>query len=274
MTIIFRAKTQEAYVIKILAELFSNNLKTGCFVLSEEGIFLCMPDSHNSILIDINLKSENFKTYKFNTKKMYIGINLAHLHRMTKFIKKKDQAELFIDSENPNELQIKVIPKENNKVVISSVTIQNIQNIEVELPSGYTKPVIVNSSDFQKLVKEMNNIGNIIKVKSSENQIEFSCNAGGILKRQVKFGECDEDADADEEKTEFTQEYLTEHLSRITKLSGLSNNMQIYHLPDKPLKFVSNVGSLGKISIFIKSKDEIEKDNLNNNAFDSEYDSE
>ena len=145
MTIIFRAKTQEAYVIKILAELFSNNLKTGCFVLSEEGIFLSMPDSHNAILIDIHLKSENFKVYKFNSKKMYIGINLAHLHRMVKSVKKKDSCELFIDDEHPNDLQIKVIPKENNKVVISSVTIQNIQNIEVELPGGYSKPIIVNS---------------------------------------------------------------------------------------------------------------------------------
>ena len=70
MTVLFKAKTQEAYVIKILAELLSNNIKTGCFVIDENGIYLCMMDSHKTILIDLVLKAENFSIYKFNSKKI------------------------------------------------------------------------------------------------------------------------------------------------------------------------------------------------------------
>ena len=81
-------------------------------------------------------------------------------------------------------------------------------------------------------------------------QIVFHCNAGGILKRTVQFGEEETDEDSIEGgSTEYSQDFLTEQLCRITKLSGLSNNMQIY--PGKPLLFRSNVGSLGKISIYI-----------------------
>ena len=36
---LFKAKTQEAYQIKILAELLTNNLKTGCFEVTESGDF-------------------------------------------------------------------------------------------------------------------------------------------------------------------------------------------------------------------------------------------
>ena len=269
MTILFKAKSQEAYIIKILAELLSNNIKTGCFVIDETGIYLCMMDSHKTILIDLFLKAENFSIYKFNSKKMYLGINLNHLHKMLRSIKKKDQIELFIEEKAPTDLGIKVIPKENNRTTISYIKIQSIQNLDIDIPSGYVKPIIVNSSDFQKMTKEMSSIGTTMKVTSSNYKVEFCCNAGGILKRKVQFGDDDEDDDADTTAaTEFSQEFITEQLCRITKLSGLGTNMQIF--TGKPLLFVSNVGSLGKISIYIKSKEQIESENYN--TIESDYD--
>jgi DNA polymerase III sliding clamp (beta) subunit (PCNA family) len=268
MTVLFKAKTQEAYVIKILAELLSNNIKTGCFVIDENGIYLCMMDSHKTILIDLVLKAENFSIYKFNSKKMYLGINLVHFHRMARSIKKKDSIELFIEEKSQNDLGIKVIPKENNRTTISYVKIQSIQNLDIDIPVGYGKPIIVNSSDFQKMIKEMSSIGTTMKVVSSNHKIEFACNAGGILKRKVQFGEDDEDDDLS--AYEYSQEFITEQLCRITKLSGLGSNMQIY--TGKPLLFVSNVGNLGKISIYIKSKEQIETENYN--TIESDYDSD
>ena len=124
MTIIFKAKSHEAYCIKILAELLSNNIKTGCFVLDEKGISLCMMDHHRSILIDLILHAENFALYKFSmNKKLYLGINLNHFHKMLKSIKKKDSIELFIDDKNTTELAIKVIPKENNNLHQIEITV-------------------------------------------------------------------------------------------------------------------------------------------------------
>ena len=148
MSTIFRAKTQEAYVIKILAELLSNNIKTGCFVIDDTGMYLCMMDSHKTILIDLFLKAENFQIYKFNNKKLYLGLNLNHLHKMTRSVKKKDSIELFIEEKSPNDLGIKVIPKENNRTTVSYIKIQSIQNLDIDIPTGYSKPIIVNSSDL------------------------------------------------------------------------------------------------------------------------------
>ena len=52
MTIIFKAKSHEAYIIKILAELLANNIKTGCFEIDNTGISLRMMDHHKKVLID------------------------------------------------------------------------------------------------------------------------------------------------------------------------------------------------------------------------------
>ena len=269
MGIIFKAKSQEAYVLKILAELLANNIKTGCFVIDVDGISLRMMDHHRRILIDLNLKAENYVVYRFNSKKMFLGLNLNHLHKMLKSIKKKDSIELFIDDEIPTELGIKVIPKENNRTTTSYIKIQSIQNLDIDIPIGYGKPITISSSEYQKIVKDMGNIGSVMKIKSKNFSIEFSCDAGGILKRTVKFGE-EEDEDELLDGEEFSQEFNSEQLCRITKLAGLSNNIQIY--PGKPLLFKSTIGNIGNISIYIKSKDQIELEGKEH--VDSDYDSE
>jgi hypothetical protein len=186
---------------------------------------------------------------------------------MLKSIKKKDSIELFINEDAPNDLGIRVIPKENNRVTTSYIKIQNVQNLDITIPTGYNKPIIVSSSEYQKLVKEMSSIGNTLKVLSKNYSIEFSCNAGGILKRTVQFGDVDEDDDPT--SASYDQEFVTDQLCRITKLSGLSSNMQIF--PGKPLLFSSSIGTLGKICIYIKSKEQIDSENY---TADSDCDSD
>lgn len=266
MTIIYKAKTHCAYIFKILAELLHNNLKTACFNVDETGIRLCMINNHKTVLINFTLESDNFTLYKFKSKNsMPIGINLSHFHQMLKSIKKKDSIKLFINDLSPNDLGIQVIPRENNRKTTSFIKIQTLQTLDIDIPVGYGKPIIVPSSDFQKMIKEMK-IADTITVIAKNFHITFKSNAGGIFKRQSEFGETgdsdDEDENEDDGDTEeYCKEFDTEHLSRITKISGLGTTMQVYAKDGLPLLFKSSVGTLGKISIYIKSHDLMDKEN-------------
>ena len=79
------------------------------------------------------------------------------------------------------------------------------------------------------------------------------------MKRSTDFGE-NEDSDDEKEndsengESEYSEDFDTEQLTRITKLSGFSANMQIYTKSENPLLFRCAIGSLGKISIYLKSK--------------------
>ena len=266
MTVIFKARTNNAYTIKILAELLQNNIKTACFEIDINGISLCMMDHHRTILIQVLLESENFSLYKFKLKdKLFLGINLNHLHKLLKSIKKKDSLQIFINDDSPTDLGIKVIPKENNRITTSYIKIQGIQTLDIDIPTGYGKPIIVPSSDFQKLCKDMSHIGNSIIVISKNFHIRFKCNAGGVMKRHVDFGETfdsdDDEDDSGDNHIEYNAEFETEQLHRITKIAGLSINTQIYCRKGLPLLFKASIGTLGKISIYIKSKDLIENEN-------------
>lgn len=261
MTILFKAKTREGYVLKVLAELLKNNIKTACLVIDANGIFLRMMDHHRTILIDMELNSDNFAPYKFKAPdKLHIGINMNHFHNMLKSIKKRDSIQIFIDDKSPTDLGIKVIPKENNRVTTSFIKIQNIQNIDIDIPEGYGKPVIVPSGEFQKMCKGLSHISNITNITAKMFIIRFSSNAGGVMKRYTEFGET-EDSDSETEdqvdvKPYYNEDFDTEQLTRITKLAGLNSTMQIYASNNNnlPLLFRTMVGNLGKISIYTKSK--------------------
>jgi DNA polymerase III sliding clamp (beta) subunit (PCNA family) len=216
-------------------------------------------DHHRTILLDLELESDNFAVYKFKKdEKMYLGINLSHFHKMLKSIKKRDSIQLFIDDNSPKDLGIKVIPKENNRVTTSFIKIQTIQNIDIDLPGDYGKPVIVPSGEFQKMCKGLTHMSNVTKITSKGFMITFSSDAGGVMKRSTEFGEREEsESDSEDEKDEhheYDELFETDQLTRITKLAGLAAAMQIYPKTGDPLMFRSHVGSLGKISIYIKSK--------------------
>ncbi len=270
MTIIFQVKTKEAYAIKIMAELLANNIKTGCFEIDSEGVHLRMMDHHRKILINLKLdgKSSGFSIYKFTTKKMFLGINLNHFYKMVRSVKKKDHIELYIDDENPTDLCIKVTPKENNRTTTSIVKIQSIQNLDIDLPNEYDRPISVPSSDYQKLIKEMNTIGNVVKISAKKFSIKFACDAGGVLKKMVDFGE----NDPDDQETIFSQDFNTEQLCRITKFAGLSDNIQIF--PGFPLLFKTNIGTIGNMDIYIKSKDQLEKESYELDESEDDDDSD
>ena len=88
MTISFKCKTSEAYQMKVLAELMTNNIKNGCFNVNEEGLSLRMFDQPRKTLVDLDLFSDNFSRYKFkNETKLCLGLNLNHFHKMLKSIK-------------------------------------------------------------------------------------------------------------------------------------------------------------------------------------------
>lgn len=254
MTIIFEAKTQEGYTIKILSELLQNTIKTACLEISKEGIKLRMMDSRWHILIDIILYSHKFNIYNLNINKtMYLGINLNHLYKMLKSIKKKDALKLHIEHDKPDQLFLTVYPKDRNGISFLSVHIQTIQHINIPLPVGYNPPIHVQSCDYQRAIKDMNNIENVITINMKKYSLTFSCSADNIFSSKVLFGEIEDDS-----AEYYCKKFDIEHFIRILKIAGLSKTLEIYGSYENiPLLINSNVGNLGTISIFIKTKDQI-----------------
>jgi proliferating cell nuclear antigen PCNA len=260
MTQIFSARTTDAYRIKIMIDLLSNIIKVAHLVIDETGISMRMMDSQRTILIDMMLSANNFHTFKCVPGKQYIGLSLTSLSRILRSIKKKDSINLFIeDNVMPLRFGVRVSSKDNTRVTTSYITIQVVQEIDIELPPINQKPIVLISSDFSKMIKDMNIIGNMINIKAKREQIKFSSNNGGILERDIVFGDTSSDSD-DSSVEHFNDDFSTEQLTKISKISGLSSELKIF--PGKPLIMISSVvGNLGEIRLYIKSKSQIDNEN-------------
>lgn len=262
----FRAKTSQGYVIKVLSELLSNNIKVGCFVLRKEGITFRMSDTHHQLCIDIELLAENFELFNVNftnavDNQILIGINLSHLRKMLKPVKKKESIEISKETHNTDELCIKISPKElGGKTTISYIKIQEIQAIDMTLPEGYEHYVSIPASDYQKMCKDMDSISQEILIESTKSMIRFTSDVSGIYSRSIAFGVSNED-----DEIEYCHHFDTEQLNNLGRLSGIgassANNIQVYSKRDLPILFKTSVGTLGKIKIYIKSKEQVENDN-------------
>jgi len=272
--------TKEGYTFKVVSELLQAYIKRGTFIVNTKGIFFTNMDkktTNGTVLVDLELFKENFVKFKCPQKdNLHVGVNLMHLYKMLKPIKKKDAITLSIEKDNPLDLLISVHQNGEAKPTPSSIKIIKSQVEEIASIEGYSDPIIATAKEFQKL-KNLNKISEIVTVsKPSGSVIEFLCEKKGVFKKKVLFGDgCESDDDDDDENDENDeneeeeeveeveeqkfppQTFDTESIIQLVKIATLSNTVQVYMDPGLPLKFRMNVGFLGHISILIKSKEMI-----------------
>ena len=178
---------------------------------------------------------------------------------MLKSIKKKDIVEFFMKEEDINQMHIKTIPKDYNRTTVSSISVQLAQNINVTEPDNYNKSIIVQSSDFNKMTKDISLIGSgNISIKHHEGMLYFSADADGIMKREVIFGQKE-----DSNENIYESSFSSERFEKITKISSLNDILHIYTAnKDLPIKLKTNIGNLGVLKIYIKSNEIIKKEDV------------
>jgi len=252
---IFQAKTEEAFVIKILGELLSNRLQFAHFKVNENGIFLLQTDRRAEQLIEISLLRENFSPYKC-TKQLVFSVNTTNLYKMLKCIKKKDAIRLYIHEDEPSILGICVEQMNENNRVLTTLKILNTHLEDIIRPEGYDTPIIIPNKQFQKM-KNLHNISKTMVITSKLNYIRFFCDGGELYSRELVIGN-ENDEDNAHIKRLYKQEFNTEYITGLTKCAGQSGSVSVYVDEENGLKIKMKAGGLGDLIVYIKSKELID----------------
>jgi len=257
---LFKAKTKEAFVFKVLGELLSNTLKFAPFRINETGIYLRQTDTKREQLLDIGFHKEKFTVFKCSSPINFI-VSSNNFYKMLKNIKKKDSVIIYIREDEPDKLGICVEQGEDNNKVSTTIKISYNQMEDINLPDGYNNPIIMNNKEFQKM-KNLHNISKTILVNSISGFIRFFCDGGDLYSREITIGEIDED---DSNDNQYEQNFYTHHLTQLTKCAGQSGNVQIFVHEDLPLKIKMNLGNIGELTCYIKSKEMIDEEHVDSN---------
>jgi len=252
--------TTEAFIFKNLIEVLQNSLTDVCFNFTPTAIELTTPDNEiqTNIWMNLTLHKQQFEYWHCDTY-LNVGVNLQHLNKMIKSIKKKDSLTIYITKERPNQFSIKRVTTigESRKPDISHINIQSLQLVASDFPSGYTRYHEIATADFQKAVKEMASLSSTIIVQSNEKQLTMRFKIDGLC---GKVAELDQDPseggheyDLDNVVYDFEKTYSSKILGQFIKLPGLNTKMKVYAEPRKNLKIEIDVGNLGTLAVYIRA---------------------
>lgn len=250
--VIFKAKTKEAFVIKIIGELLSNTLSFSQFLISDKGIFLLQSDDHRKLLIDVSLYKETFMMYKC-TKPINFLINSVKFYKLLKNIKKKDSITITITETLADEslaLGICVEQSDNNNKLTTNIRISYYQPEVIDAPKGYENPVIMSGKEFQS-IKNLHHSSETMHITSKGEYIKFSVFDDDRHDRKLEVG--NETGDENNDFESHTRSFKTSYMTSLCKCAGQSGNIQVFLNEELPLKIKLKAGNLGDISVYIKS---------------------
>lgn len=258
MTFFF--KTEQGYSFKLLIDLLQNTIRYPCFNVSSKGLELLMLDHYQRLLVNVELPASNF--IEFNCDKPIVfGITSTYMQKLIKAVKRRNFLSLQVTEDRPSDLKITVVPKDKTSVREYAVKIQHVQMIDVDIPTGYDSPIHILCSDYQQMCKEIGGMdAQVVEMHVTGKQIQFECNAEDIYSKKFRFG-----VDLDTNKNAshgFKMTFDINQLVRLGKLSGIggtSSYMKIFAVEGYPLLFQVNVGTLGTLSIYMKSNEEMER---------------
>ena len=159
-------KTEQAGAFRILIEALKEILTEGNFIFDETGVKLMAMDSTHSILIHMKLECDNFEFFHC-PKKMTIGVNMLNFFKLIKTMNNAETLTLFIEKENENKLGILIHNSEKNSQTIYKLNLLDIDDDNIKIPPAeFETELSLPSSDFQKIIRDMVNIGENIEIKS------------------------------------------------------------------------------------------------------------
>jgi DNA polymerase III sliding clamp (beta) subunit (PCNA family) len=254
--IAFHLECKEAYIFKCLTEFLSAYFTNIQPVISSGGIKIFCVDIGLTHSFIINLEASNFINYSCPNQ-LEIGINTSALHCLLKRIKKKDSLSLTIMTDAPDEMNIRVyqtdVPPEGKAVL----KIVRAQANEILVPTEYPEPINISGKDFQKDMKELKDIGRTVEVSTDDGgaTIKFSCNESGMFSRDKIYG--NKMFSRNEKSNIISRHYGISIFTTLSKIIGLSSIVSLYIAHALPLRLSFRCGSIGEISAYIKSNEEL-----------------
>ena len=244
-------KTEQAGAFRILIEALKEILTEGNFIFDETGIKLMAMDSTHSILIHKKLEAENFEFFHC-PKKMLVGVNMLNFFKLIKTMNNSETLTLFIEKDNENQLGILIHNSEKNSQTTYKLNLLDINDENIKIPPAeFQTELSLPSTDFQKIIRDMVNIGENIEIKSIGEQLLLNC-YGDFASQETILGETSNGLkfnQAAPKELPIQGIYSLKYLVLFTKCTGLCNQINLYIKNDYPLVIKYAVASLGNIKL-------------------------
>ena len=168
-------KTVQTGAFRVLVESLKEILTDTNFVFDKDGIKLIATDNSHIVLIHMKLHADKFEHY-YCKQKISVGINMMNMFKLIKTMGNNDILTIFIDKNIPNKMGLKINNVDKNTQTTFMMNLLDITDEEISIPPAtFETELTLPSTDFQKIIRDMTNIGERIEIKSIGNTLKLNC---------------------------------------------------------------------------------------------------
>jgi len=243
-----KLKTIQASAFKNIFEVLKDILNDVNIYFTKEGIRITTLDTARVALIDLHLLAENFEEYTCDGDEYIAGVNVTNTFKLLKPITVNDTLTIEYSRETLNFKIENELKKSNTQF---NLKLLEIDEDHIQIPDIQTKvTTVMQSSDFQRICRDMMNLSTEIIISRVDDEITFECD-GDFAKQKTNI-KC-----GDQEKFIGTLSglYSLKYLNLFTKATSMCSNIQI--MMENDMRFLIlkyNVANLGELKFYLATK--------------------
>ena len=238
--------TIQAAAFKSTFEVLKDILNDVNIYFRPDGMYIITLDTARTSLIDIYLAADNFEEYHCELEEIIAGINISNIFKLLKTITNNDVLQIEINSKEHMDIEI---TSESKKTVTKfQLKLLDINESRIEVPDVEMSTITtLPSTDFQRLCRDMSNIGSDIEITRSGKDLRLKCE--GDFANQETCIECQDESPV------ITGLYSLKYLNIFTKATSMCASVQIIQeTGNRFLILKYNVANLGELKFYLATK--------------------
>jgi proliferating cell nuclear antigen len=238
--------TIQASAIKSTFEVLKDILNDVNIYFRPQGMYIVTLDTARTSLIDMFLAADNFEEYSCDQDEIIAGINISNTFKLLKTITNNDVLKIEINSKEYMDIEITSESKKTSTKF--QLKLLDINESRIEVPDvKMTSNTILPSADFQRLCRDMSNIGSEIEITRANKELRLRCE--GDFANQETCIECPEDS------PEIKGLYSLKYLNIFTKATSMCASVQIMQEEGNRFLILKyNVANLGEVKFYLATK--------------------
>jgi len=238
--------TIQASAIKSTFEVLKDILNDVNVYFRPSGMYIVTLDTARTSLIDMFLSADNFEEYQCEHDEIIAGINISNTFKLLKTITNNDVLKIEINSKEY--MDIEIISESKKTSTRFQLKLLDINESRIEVPDVVmTSNTILPSADFQRLCRDMSNIGSEIEITRNGKELRLRCE--GDFANQETCIECPDDS------PEIKGVYSLKYLNIFTKATSMCASVQIMQEEGNRFLILKyNVANLGEVKFYLATK--------------------
>jgi len=250
-------KTVQIQPIRNTITAIKDILTDATITFTKEGMKIINFDKTHTILVNVVLNAHKFEKYVCIPDKIIVCANTLHLFKVISTMSNDDTLSMYIEKSDYDDGIVSHLGLQYDNGDIKQCYSQKLRLIEPDseelvVPDvEYSTVINLPSSDFQKIVRDLNGISDRIEIKSVGNELIFACEgnfASSRIYRSESDG-CMEFIQKPDASVVIQGEFSLKSLSHFIKCTPLCSHLEMYLGNDLPLIVKYDVASLGEIKL-------------------------